>query len=335
LKLSGSPPLHIAIALHGTSSDGADPSWWEELVRAADRAPFAFVTIADRDRDASAGGESERPAPLDALLLACHLAPRTRHVGLVPSVDTTLTEPFLVSSQLATLDFVSGGRAGWEVDVSLDPRAGGYVGPREVPPVAQRVEEAMEHVEVVRRLWDSWEDDAEIRDAASHRFLDRERVHPIAFAGRHLAVGGPSITPRSPQGQPLVMVRADGGSFDALAATSADIVFVTGSGPAELPDRLAALDELVAAAPDRDLWPLRFADIDLRTADRDRIVGLARWLAELAGAGWDGVRLHLDSVPDRVRELAAALPAGPAPAATLRERIGLARPVNRYATARP
>ena len=89
------------------------------------------------------------------------------------------------------------------------------------------MEEAADFVEVVRRLWDSWEDDAEIRDAATGRFIDRDKLHYIDFEGRWFSVRGPSITPRPPQGQPIVCVLAHVDAAFRLAARSADVVFVT------------------------------------------------------------------------------------------------------------
>ena len=88
-------------------------------------------------------------------------------------------------------------------------------------------DEAADYVEVVRRLWDSWEDDAEIRDVATGRFVDRDKLHYIDFEGRWFSVRGPSITPRPPQGQPLVAALAHSAVPYQLVARSADLVFVT------------------------------------------------------------------------------------------------------------
>src|SRR6202042_2855618 len=88
-------------------------------------------------------------------------------------------------------------------------------------------DEAADYVEVIRRLWDSWDDDAEIRDAATGRFIDRERLHYIDFAGDWFSVKGPSITPRSPQGQPVVSALGHGTVPYQLIATAADVGFVT------------------------------------------------------------------------------------------------------------
>ena len=96
---------------------------------------------------------------------------------------TVTTDPFFASTQLATLDYVSGGRAGWSVIVSERESDPEYVGPRSASPVGDRFAEAAEYIEAVRRLWDSWEDDAEIRDATTNRFVDRERLQPHRLPG--------------------------------------------------------------------------------------------------------------------------------------------------------
>src|SRR5690606_25128531 len=140
----------------------------------------------------------------------------------IPTVTTTHTEPFHVATALATLDYTSRGRAGWQARVSATAEEAAHFGRREithpspaeiaevlatgtVPPRARELfEEATDVVEVVRRLWDSWEDDAEIRDVATRRFIDRDKLHYVDFEGSHFSVRGPSITPRPPQGQPVV-----------------------------------------------------------------------------------------------------------------------------------
>ena len=105
---------------------------------------------------------------LDAVLIASRVAPLTRHIGLVPTAVVTHTEPFHLSKAIATLDYVSSGRAGIRVQVTASPEAARHFGRRDVTQTsgADLLAEAADYVEVLRRLWDSWEDDAEIRDVA-------------------------------------------------------------------------------------------------------------------------------------------------------------------------
>ncbi|MFT4228797.1 MAG: LLM class flavin-dependent oxidoreductase [Microbacterium sp.] len=220
--------------------------YWVDRARDAESALADFVTIEDslalqssERLDADARTDEVR-GRLDALLIASRVAPETSSVGLIPTVTTTHTEPFHVSTGLATLDYVSEGRGGWQPKVSVRADEAQHFGRRTVPDLAAGLEppvvqefvaevfaEADDAVEVVRRLWDSWEDDAEIRDAATDRFLDRNKVHRIDFTGARFSVRGPAITPRPPQAQPVVAALAHAELPYRFAARSADLVFVT------------------------------------------------------------------------------------------------------------
>ena len=171
---------------------------------------------------------------------AARVAPLTRHVGLIPAVTVTHTEPFHVSKAIATLDYVSTGRAGVRVQVSGCNGEAAHFGRRTFPPVrlgdpgdpaaarlaSDLLGEAADYVEVIRRLWDSWEDDAEIRDVSAGRFVNQDKLHYIDFEGRWFSVRA-SITPRPPQGQPLVAVLAHGSAAYQLIGRFADLGYVT------------------------------------------------------------------------------------------------------------
>lgn len=169
----------------------------------------------------------------DAVLVAARIAPLTRHIGLVPVATVTHTEPFHVSKSIATLDYVSHGRAGWQARVSVTTHEAALFGRRSVNP-EELFDEARDCVEVVRRLWDSWEDDAVIRDVATGRYVDRDKLHYIDFTGKYFSVKGPSITPRPPQGQPVVAALAHATPAYEFAAASADVVFITPTDEASL-----------------------------------------------------------------------------------------------------
>ena len=161
----------------------------------------------------------ERPGrfvgSLDAVGIAALLGPLTSGIGLAPVVPVTYREPFHVGKEIQTLDHVSLGRGAVQVDVAapaLDPRSGAEAlryderVPRELPALWREAEDT---IEVLERLWDSWEDDAIILDAVGDRYIDRDKVHAIEFTGEFFSVHGASITPRSPQGRPVVVVRGD------------------------------------------------------------------------------------------------------------------------------
>src|SRR5882672_8082132 len=236
--------IHLAVALDGAGwhpaawrAPDARPdalfsaAYWLDLVREAERGFLDFVTIED-----SLGLQSTLPhrpddrtdqvrGRLDAVLIAARVAPLTRHIGLVPTGIVTHTEPFHLAKAIATLDYVSTGRAGWQVQITARADDAAHFGRRDT--LTGLVDEAADYAEVVRRLWDSWEDDAEIRDAATGRFVDRNRLHYIDFVGRWFSVKGPSITPRPPQGQPVVAALGHASVPYRLIARSADIGFVT------------------------------------------------------------------------------------------------------------
>jgi alkanesulfonate monooxygenase SsuD/methylene tetrahydromethanopterin reductase-like flavin-dependent oxidoreductase (luciferase family) len=236
--------LHLAVALDGT---GWHPASWREPGARADEL-FTGGFWVDQVQQAEAGLldlvtfedsfaiDSDRvdrvQGRLDAQLVALRVGPVTSRIGLVPTVVTTHTEPFHVSTEIATLDYATEGRAGVRVKVSSKADEYALFGRRAAGAESREdlFDEAADHIEVQRRLWDSWEDDAEIRDAATGRFVDRDKLHYIDFEGAHFSVRGPSITPRPPQGQPLVTALAHVDVAYRLAARGADLVFVTPGG---------------------------------------------------------------------------------------------------------
>jgi alkanesulfonate monooxygenase SsuD/methylene tetrahydromethanopterin reductase-like flavin-dependent oxidoreductase (luciferase family) len=238
--------LHLGVALDGygwhpqawratLASDPGTPSvlsgrYWAELAAIAEGGLLDFLTIDDTLMPQPGRRERIDPGRLagraDAVLVAARIAPATQHIGLIPVATVTHTEPFHVSKSIATLDYVSRGRAGWQARVSVTAHEAALFGRRDGSQIAL-FEEAVEYVDVVRRLWDSWEDDAVIRDVATGRYVDIDKLHYIDFTGKHFSVKGPSITPRPPQGQPVVAALAHAGPVYEFAASSADVVFIT------------------------------------------------------------------------------------------------------------
>jgi alkanesulfonate monooxygenase SsuD/methylene tetrahydromethanopterin reductase-like flavin-dependent oxidoreductase (luciferase family) len=398
--MSSTPPspLHLAVALDGTGrhpaswrEPGARPrelftaAYWADLVTEAEHGLLDFVTIED-----GLGPQSSHPfdpdertdqvrGRLDAVLIASRVAPLTRHIGLVPTVVATHTEPFHISKAIATLDYVSTGRAGLRVQITARPNEAAHFGRRTVArieaydspaaraTVTELFDEAADYIEVVRRLWDSWEDDAEIRDVATGRFIDRDKLHYIDFEGRHFSVRGPSITPRPPQGQPIVTALAHDTVPYRLVGRAADVGYVTPHDAGEargIVDRIRAEQDAAGRASE----PLHvfgelvvFLDDDpaAARARRDRLdalagepftsdalvftgtpAQLADLLQELSGGGLSGFRLWpavaAHDLPAITRGLVPELQRRGVfrrayEAGTLRGLLGLARPANRYA----
>ncbi|MFF2481925.1 LLM class flavin-dependent oxidoreductase [Paenibacillus sp. NPDC058071] len=151
----------------------------------------------------------------------------TDKIGLVGTLSTSYSEPFNVARQFASLDHISGGRAGWNVVTSpLEGSAKNFSKP-EHPNHSERYRIAEEYLEVARGLWDSWEDDAFVRDQASGVFFDPSKLHRLNHKGEHFSVQGPLNIARSKQGQPVVFQAGSSESGKQLAAKSADAVFTS------------------------------------------------------------------------------------------------------------
>ena len=271
----------------------------KDIVRQAQNARLGYAVFRD-----SPGAHGR----IDAVGQAAYAAALTTSLGLVAEVSTTYNEPFHTAVQLQAVDFASHGRAGW-----LPSRTPGEAHPAALGwPQADGEDLAVEQrdsVRAVRSLWDSWEDDAAIRDVATGRFLDRRKVRHIDFVGERFSVKGPSITPRSPQGQIPVFVRAG-----ELQAPLADVVITRQPEPARRALTVVALD------------------FDL--AEPGASEALVRRIAALAQEA-DGVLLRPKSLGEDLpalgravtpKLLEAGVVASPRPGQTLRETLGLARP---------
>ncbi len=380
--------LHLAVALDGAGwhpaawreadarpADLFDARYWADLVAEAERGSLDFVTIEDSltlqsDDLVEPDDRTDRVrGRLDAVLISARIAPRTQRIGLIPTAIVTHTEPFHVSKSIATLDYVSTGRAGVRVQVSGRRDVAAHFGRRDLRQISEYFAEAADYVEVLRRLWDSWADDAEIRDVATGRFIDRDKLHYVDFEGRWFSVKGPSITPRPPQGQPIVATLGHGGVSYELIAGSVDVGFVTPHDAAQAADIageiralqwaagrsrdtvhifgdvMVFLDHTPQAAQSRRRRLDDLAGVEYRS-DADIFVGtpaqLADVLQEWHAAGLSGFRLRPAALPHDLVQITEGL----VPelrrrglfrtayrADTLRGLLGLAHPANRYATA--
>lgn len=151
------------------------------------------------------------------------IAARTSRVGLIGTVSTSFTEPYNAARQLAALDHLSGGRAGWNVVTSTD----GFTnfGMDEAPDPVERYRRAKEFVEATSALWDSWSDDAVLVDRENGRWLDTEKLRRIDFKGEYFSVEGPLPGPRSPQGRPVIVQAGSSGPGKALGSSIADAIY--------------------------------------------------------------------------------------------------------------
>jgi len=161
----------------------------------------------------------------EPLTVLSALAAATSRIGLAATLSTSYSEPFTVARQFASLDHISGGRAGWNVVTSPLEGTALNFGKREHPPHAQRYRIAGEFLNVVKGLWDSWEDDAFVRDKERGIFFDPAKLHRLNHKGEYFSVQGPLNIARSSQGQPVVFQAGSSEPGRELAAKSADAVY--------------------------------------------------------------------------------------------------------------
>jgi FMN-dependent oxidoreductase (nitrilotriacetate monooxygenase family) len=153
------------------------------------------------------------------------LAAVTEHVGLVATASTSFNEPYHIARKFASLDHISGGRAGWNLVTSSNEHEAKNFNRDKHFEHAERYERAIEFAEVVEGLWDSWEDDAFLRDKDQGRFFDPERRHVLDHKGRFFQVRGPLNVARSPQGHPVVVQAGSSEAGRDLAARTAEVIF--------------------------------------------------------------------------------------------------------------
>jgi FMN-dependent oxidoreductase (nitrilotriacetate monooxygenase family) len=211
-----------------SSADPADvlhPRHYIELARTAERGVLDSIFLPDSPGVAEFRSEFLPGAGLDPLQLLSAVAVATEQVGLIATVSTTYSFPWDVARRLATLDFLSDGRAGWNIVTTVEPAAAGNFGDQPHPPAADRYERAGEYVEVVLKLWDAWEDGAAIMSRATGQWADPARLHPPRHRGERFDVASYLPFPRSPQGHPFLTQAGSSGPGIALAARYADAVF--------------------------------------------------------------------------------------------------------------
>lgn len=360
-------PLLLGVELAGTGAHRSSwrradsraeelftAGYWLDAISAVDRAGLDLAFLPDTFGVGSeSAGATGGFGPIDAVAVAARAATATHTLGLIPQATVTHTEPFHVSKAIAALDYATSGRGGWEVRVSYGADQAALFGRKGVQDDRSLWHEADEAIEVVRRLWDSWEDDAEIRDLPTGRFIDRDRLHYIDFEGTNFSVKGPSITPRPPQGQPPIAVRAETPAATRVAVHRADLIRVRAPDLASAAVERTRLRSAVAAAgrmPDevRILLDLEVHLASSESTAQADVEQLDNWAAAPpSGVRYIGTTAGLRDLFEQCRRECAAdgvvlRPLAVAaftaqlarPLRTVRARLGLSRPGSRYATAR-
>ncbi|KPW32245.1 Xenobiotic compound monooxygenase, DszA family, A subunit [Pseudomonas syringae pv. apii] len=220
---------HVAAWRHPDvpADAGLDFKHYRHLAQVAESAKFDTLFVADSVA-AATGDIASRMARSDhfePLTLLSALSAVTDHIGLIATATTTYNEPYHVARKFASLDHLSGGRAGWNLVTSDAAAEAQNFGRAEHVGHAERYSRAREFHQVVTGLWDSWTDDAFTRDKASGQYYDPANVHVLDHVGEHFSVKGPLNVARSPQGQPVVVQAGSSEVGRDLAAQTAEVVF--------------------------------------------------------------------------------------------------------------
>lgn len=224
---------HIAAWRHpdAVAHAGISFDYYRNIAAQAEEAKFDLVFLAD-----GAGARSDNDevlsrtahsyvAQFEPVTLLSALAVSTRHIGLIATVSSSFNEPFHIARKFASIDHLSGGRAGYNLVTSAsDLEAVNFNLDRHYDH-ASRYERAGEFADVVSRLWDSWDEDAFLYDKQDGRFFDPTKRHVLNHKGKHFSVRGPLNVPRSPQGKPVTVQAGSSEAGKELAARSAEVVF--------------------------------------------------------------------------------------------------------------
>jgi FMN-dependent oxidoreductase (nitrilotriacetate monooxygenase family) len=201
-----------------------DLEHWIRLARLAEDAKFDSLFLADGPA-LTGSGAFRPPGQLEPFTLLTALSQHTSRIGLIATVSSTYNEPYNLARRLASVDHVSGGRAGWNIVTSAGADEAANFGLVDRPDHAARYERADEFLGVAKTLWDSWEADAVVADKASGQYADPARLHAVDHVGRHFRVAGPLNVERPPQGHPVLVQAGSSEDGKNFAARHAEAIF--------------------------------------------------------------------------------------------------------------
>jgi len=254
-----------------------DLGYYAALARTAEAGLLDSLFLADiLTLGIGEASESSAAGGLEPITLLAALAGATTRIGLIGTASTTYMEPFNLARQFASLDHLSGGRAGWNIVTSWAPGAERQFGQAAQPAHADRYARAEEFVQVALALWDSWADDAILDDPAAGRFADAARIRRIDHAGEHYRVAGPLNIPRPPQGRPVLVQAGSSDTGRRFAARHAEAVFT------------AHLERETAIAFRRDLKALARAE----GRDPDQVLVLPGLSAVIGATEAEALRIE-------------------------------------------
>ena len=201
-----------------------DVQHWIKLAQLAEAAKFDSLFLADGPA-LTGTGEFRPPGQLEPLTLLTALSQHTSRIGLIATVSSTYNDPYNLARRLASVDHISGGRAGWNIVTSAGADEAANFGLLDRPDHAVRYQRADEFLTVAKALWDSWENEATLGDKAAGRYADPARLHAINHVGEHFRVAGPLNVERPPQGYPLLVQAGSSEDGKSFAARHAEAIF--------------------------------------------------------------------------------------------------------------
>jgi alkanesulfonate monooxygenase len=252
---------HVAAWLHPDAQIDAGTNFrhYARMTQAAERAKFDLVFLADAAATRAGNMNALRRWPqymayFEPTTLLSGLAALTERIGLVATATTSFNEPYNIARRYASLDHISEGRAGWNIVTSSNRAEPFNYGQDRLPAHADRYGRAREFVQVVKGLWDSWEDDAFLRDRAEALYFDPDKLHTLDHHGTYFDVRGPLNVARPPQGYPVLVQAGASDTGRDFAAETAEIVFTAQTGLAEAKafrDDITARMARIGRAPDQ------------------------------------------------------------------------------------
>lgn len=210
-------------------ADPLDLGLWQRIARTAEDGKLDCLFLSDQVSvwpfSPEALARTAWATAWEPMTILSALAVTTERIGLLATMTTSFSLPYTAARQFASLDLISGGRAGWNIVTSASEAQARNYGGDPLADHDERYVRAQEFVDVVRGLWDSWEDDAFLFDKESGIYFDAEKLHTLDHAGKYFSVAGPLNVPRSPQGYPVVVQAGASPVGRAFAARNAETIF--------------------------------------------------------------------------------------------------------------
>jgi FMN-dependent oxidoreductase (nitrilotriacetate monooxygenase family) len=226
---------------------GTDVAHFQRLAQTAERGKLDSIFFADSP--VLHGNVAQRPyGSLEPTVLLAAIAAVTERIGLIATASTTYNEPYNLARRFASVDHISGGRAGWNVVTTAGDAAARNFSLAGQPAHSQRYERAAEFLDVAKKLWDSWEDDAVVADKGAGVWADNSRVHPVNHHGPHFQVEGSLDVPRPVQGHPVIVQAGSSKNGKDFAARYAEAVFTAHQTLSDAQDFYADLKRRTTAA---------------------------------------------------------------------------------------